>query len=492
MSAGGREAPTCPEDDPTVTPLIIDTDLSIDVDDVGALCLAHALADRCEARILAFVHDTALPEGAAGISVINEFYGRGDIPIGAYRGPVGNPATTNQPSWTNHGRGQYVEDLVQNWPEGAATASGRSVPSALKVLRASLGNAADRSVVLVSIGFLTNLLDLLESPADAVGDALPSGVQLVRAKVKRMVLMGGRARYSENPTVEWNVGGCGQGCGPYDALAGISHRALQLWPATVPIFFLGFEAGVDVHTGGSFVHDPPSFDSPCSAGYKYFCSRMPGWCDEGGRASWDPMTVLFAVRGEQGRQYYTREVGTMSIDARMGANAWDVASDQEQPPGHPAPQETLRLKSSWWGQQVGADIDVLLRQPPARWSHPAEPPSPPAPLRPPYRLSRPLMPPPYPRRPPAPPVAQPPGPLAHPSYLSLLGQPTLLLPAAVVLGVGAVAGLIVRWVSRQAQRRRWPSGHNVPSTSSEAEAAGELTLSSLRPVRMVDSTGDKE
>ena len=46
---------------PSFTPmpaLIIDTDLSIDVDDVGALCMAHALVDRGEASILAMVQDT--------------------------------------------------------------------------------------------------------------------------------------------------------------------------------------------------------------------------------------------------------------------------------------------------------------------------------------------------------------------------------------------------------------------------------------------------
>ena len=32
-------------------PLIVDTDLSIDVDDVGALCAAHALADVGEVRL---------------------------------------------------------------------------------------------------------------------------------------------------------------------------------------------------------------------------------------------------------------------------------------------------------------------------------------------------------------------------------------------------------------------------------------------------------
>eukprot|EP00966_Prymnesium_polylepis_P238622 5518467-Prymnesium_polylepis.1 len=62
--------------------------MSIDVDDVGALCVAHALEDLGEARILAVLHNTGLDEGVGAVSVINHFYGRDHIPIGAYRGSV--------------------------------------------------------------------------------------------------------------------------------------------------------------------------------------------------------------------------------------------------------------------------------------------------------------------------------------------------------------------------------------------------------------------
>ena len=77
--------------------LLIDTDMSIDVDDVGALCIAHALADLGEARILAVIHNTASPTAVGAISVINEYYARGDIPIGAYRGRVGAPGDGQSP-----------------------------------------------------------------------------------------------------------------------------------------------------------------------------------------------------------------------------------------------------------------------------------------------------------------------------------------------------------------------------------------------------------
>jgi inosine-uridine nucleoside N-ribohydrolase len=77
------------------TPIILDTDMSIDVDDVGALCVAHALEDLGEAKILAITHDTGLSEGVGAVSVINHYYGRDHIPLGAYRGEVGCAARPN-------------------------------------------------------------------------------------------------------------------------------------------------------------------------------------------------------------------------------------------------------------------------------------------------------------------------------------------------------------------------------------------------------------
>ena len=53
--------PVCPPSQKV--PLIIDTDASFDVDDVLAICMAHALERRGEAHILAIMHDAGIPEG---------------------------------------------------------------------------------------------------------------------------------------------------------------------------------------------------------------------------------------------------------------------------------------------------------------------------------------------------------------------------------------------------------------------------------------------
>ena len=55
------------------------------------------------------------------------------------------------------------------------------VEDAVTVLRQSLAEAEDGSLVIASIGFLHNLLSLLQSPGDSISPA--SGYELVRDKV---------------------------------------------------------------------------------------------------------------------------------------------------------------------------------------------------------------------------------------------------------------------------------------------------------------------
>ena len=64
--------------------LILDTDMSGDCDDAGALALLHALADQGECEILATIinRKDLANASAAATSAINTWYGRPEIPIG--------------------------------------------------------------------------------------------------------------------------------------------------------------------------------------------------------------------------------------------------------------------------------------------------------------------------------------------------------------------------------------------------------------------------
>ena len=67
------------------------------------------IVDLGEARILAVLHDSHALYGIGAISVINRYFGRDGIPLGAYTGPVGAPgARSSHPEFTNEGQGWYA------------------------------------------------------------------------------------------------------------------------------------------------------------------------------------------------------------------------------------------------------------------------------------------------------------------------------------------------------------------------------------------------
>ena len=388
-----------------VPALILDTDMSIDVDDVGALCAAHALVDAGEATLLAVVHDTALDGGVGAISVINRYYGR-NVPVGAYRGPVGDPENTPEPGWTNRGRGRYVEDLVRDFPSWTREAD--DAPDALQVYLRALEAADDGSVTIVSIGFLTNLLDLLRAP---------SGKDLIERKVSQMVMMGGR-RFGGD---EWNLAACGGGCGSYDQLGEISHDTLELWPDSVPIVIVPYEGADGILTGGVGRED----DNPCYSAYDHFCSRMDGWCTGFSRASWDPVAVVLAVRGAE--RFYTMEPGEMFVD-NDGSDNWQPSWEPEWKNA----AQSLALVTD--PDCVTREINELIARAPLRNepppSPPPSPPSPPPPPLPPPSPS-PRPPPPSPPSPPPPSPSPPPSPTSPPS--PFLPPPPLSPPSLLPL-----------------------------------------------------------
>ena len=142
--------------------------VSGDCDDVGAVCIAHALMMRGEAKLLAVVHNTGLDTGVGAISAINTYYGQ-HVPIGAYKGQFDMGL-----------RGPYVDDLARNFPNKITNAS--QAPDALKVYRRVLAAAPNSSVWISSIGFTTNLESLLKSGPDE--ESPLNGTELVRRKVR--------------------------------------------------------------------------------------------------------------------------------------------------------------------------------------------------------------------------------------------------------------------------------------------------------------------
>src|SRR4051794_7552689 len=67
-------------------PVIFDTDMGPDYDDVGAITLLHAFADSGKAKILATIASTKYEGVAAVLNVFNTYFKKPGIPIGVPKG----------------------------------------------------------------------------------------------------------------------------------------------------------------------------------------------------------------------------------------------------------------------------------------------------------------------------------------------------------------------------------------------------------------------
>jgi hypothetical protein len=313
-------------------PVIFDTDMAEDVDDAGALAVLHALANNGEAEILATMISARNEWVGPCLDAINTFYGRPEIPIGNVRGlqagyPTGPDSGKSTPS-------NYAEPVAKNFPHRLHRSS--DAPDAAALYRKILAAQPDGSVVIVTVGFLTNLKNLLDSTKD---DSSPlTGEGLVRQKVRLWVCMGGKfpdGRF-ENGGGEYNVS--------YDTVAAV--RAINDWPT--PVVFSGFEIGARIKTGGRLSSTPES--NPVRACYQHYNGLKP-------RESWDHTAVLFGVRGE--RDYWTlSEPGFCLMHARVGSgyNEWI-------PTGKKSHRYLVEKMPS---ADVGKVIEDLMLQPPRR------------------------------------------------------------------------------------------------------------------------------
>ena len=131
--------------------IIFDTDIAPDYDDVGALAMLHAFADKGEAKILATISSNAFETTAPTLSVINTYYNRADIPIGVVK--ASKPYFNCPRLW--------AEGIIAKYPHVIKT--NKEAYDAVMLYRKILSVQPDKSVTIVTVGTLTNISNLLNS-----------------------------------------------------------------------------------------------------------------------------------------------------------------------------------------------------------------------------------------------------------------------------------------------------------------------------------------
>ena len=310
--------------------IILDTDMMTDCDDAGAFAVLHALADNGECEILGTVVSSKSPASALAVSVLNTYYGRPNIPIGVVKGDGVELGSA------------YTQYLVDDFPHALKSADDAS--DATLLYREILEKQADHSVVIATIGYLTNISRLLQLPA---GEGHVSGIDLVKQKVKVWICMGGNF-IGNPPQDDLKLGNVN-----FQRDAASAVYAVEHWPGE--IVFVGREVASvpsGVAIGESLAGTPP--ENPVRAAYShYFAGAFKN------RHVADLATVLFAVRGPS-------DCWDVSQKGRMAIRP-DASFDWQF---DPAQNQSYLLKKSKDGhpndRYVESVLNKLLIQPPRK------------------------------------------------------------------------------------------------------------------------------
>lgn len=278
---------------PAPVAVFFDSDMNSDCDDVAALAILHRLADLGEARILATAASSKNEESALCISAMNASFGRPDLPVGVPKGPG-----ATEPS-------KYAKEIARRYPHRLRSAD--EAPDAARLYRDLLLKEPDHSVVLITVGYLTNVAALLK---------LPDGPDVVRRKVRLWACMGGNF-VGDPPKDNLKLGNVN-----FTRDASSTLEAIRNWPA--PLVFVGREIG-SVPSGlkiGARFRELPE-EHPVRVGYALYFGGTPK-----DRHVADPVTVLYAVRG-LGERWILQDRGRMDLQPDMTFE-WKMDRDTNQ------------------------------------------------------------------------------------------------------------------------------------------------------------------
>lgn len=279
--------------------IIYDTDMDSDVDDVGATAVLHALANRGEAEILATIVSSANPWSAPCLDAINSFYGRPDLPIGL---PLGKAVNR---------KSAYAQSVAETYPHSITSSD--SLPEATQLYRKILAKQPDNSVVIVTVGYLTNLSRLLHTPPDEFSPL--NGRDLVKQKVKHYVCMGGR--FPENTDTRKN--------GNWKPEPATTIDVIKNWPTHILFSGGGDQLARLYQTGGTL--SEVSEDHIVQRAYQWFFART-GWAQGPTHHSADLLAVLIAVRGLG--TYFNQVCEGYNEVFEDGTHQWRSAPNKDQ------------------------------------------------------------------------------------------------------------------------------------------------------------------
>lgn len=267
--------------------VIFDTDMGNDVDDALALDMLYKYMDQDRIELLGIPTNKKSPYCVEYIDIMNTWYGYPGIPIGV---------VVNGTDMANNDN--FIRAVCQMEKDGKP-AFERTVkdygtlPASVALYRKLLAAQEDNSVDIISVGFSTNLAQLLDSPGDEFSPL--TGKDLAARKVRLLSVMMGH--FQDENFSEFNVN-----C---DIPA--AQKVVNEWPT--PIVASPFELGETILYPASSIENDFKWKepNPLVEGYKAYM-EMPY-----DRQTWDLTSVLYTIETDKGF-FGESPTGTISID----------------------------------------------------------------------------------------------------------------------------------------------------------------------------------
>ncbi|MDD6029474.1 MAG: 5'-nucleotidase C-terminal domain-containing protein [Kiritimatiellae bacterium] len=276
----------------SVPKVIVDADVGSSTDDLFALEVA-ALQHRAGALELAAVMvDRPGADNVAFTDAFLHHHGLDGVPIGTIADPVGKQRIFVPYASLVHSNAVDGAALLPRDPNRPG-----AVMDAVRLYRAVLADAGDKSVDICAIGFFTHLMRLLDTPADGFSDL--TGSELVARKVRTLRIMAGSFDGAlDHP--EYNVWG--------DVPS--ARRIFSSWPT--PIVCTPYEVGVRVYYPHTECRADFPESHPIAATYRHW---NPDGTHSKAQLMWDPMTVLGLVDEMKGLGIFGRSApGVVDVD----------------------------------------------------------------------------------------------------------------------------------------------------------------------------------
>ena len=313
----------------TLPGIILDTDISNDIDDVECLDIVCKYADAGKADFLALMLSKEGSPVAEAADLYTTWYGYPDVPIGIVKGSPAEDVPY-----------QYIHAVLDTLDKTGAPVFARSrgdydaLPEAWKLYRKVLSSRPDKSVTIVAVGFSTNLSRLLASLPDEYSPL--NGEELVRRKVKSLVMMAGR--FTGDGGREYNI--------IKDAAA--ARRVFENWPT--PVAVSPWELGEATLYPVERLAEDFKWTKyhPFVISYKAY-RAMPYRNN-----MFDPTAVLYALEGDCGGLFNVSAKGTVSV-AEDGLTTYT-----EEPAG----KHVILSADSLQREGLASTIaDILARRP---------------------------------------------------------------------------------------------------------------------------------